>query len=253
MRCTPVLLLFFALLAGCSSADPGGGLEQGVDAASGLETDSASDTASDVALGDDSCLGLPDGAACDDGDLCTLGDKCEQGLCVGGVSEPCDAEGPCRLGICDPGTGCSYVDAAAGTACSVACFTSATCNAGACQADANSAVECPVSNEPCVHEIGCDAATGDCTHMIMEPAGFECDSDGNVCTAELCDGQGACEATGEVETCEDENVNNPCWTWTCTPKTGCIQALFVEGNYRHRPLCQGFSFQGSYTIMHTGS
>ena len=150
-------------------------------------------------------------------------------MCGGGQNDPCDAEGPCRIGWCEPETGCVYEDAAEGADCGVACFDSASCQAGKCEPDPTSGTVCPEPEAPCVDQLGCDQLTGECTVEIHKPAGAGCDTDDNVCTYEACDGEGGCAFTGEHETCEDENTNNPCWTWTCTAKTGCVQAAFVEG------------------------
>jgi hypothetical protein len=49
-----------------------------------------------------SCDGLDNGAACEDGSLCTLGDTCVIGVCQSGEPIPCNGQGLCRLGTCDP-------------------------------------------------------------------------------------------------------------------------------------------------------
>jgi alpha-tubulin suppressor-like RCC1 family protein len=234
-RC--VVYLCFVLLAACSSPETGG--DEGLDGVTTdliIEGDSAPSDAvvvedanltPDVPTGP--CEGKPDGVACDDEDPCTLQDSCQAGTCVGGSNNPCDAEGGCRIGYCDSEVGCLYEDAADGTTCNVACFGEASCTAGACQADADSAVVCPDPDAPCVDQLGCDQTTGECTVEIYKPEGVSCDSDENVCSLESCDGQGACEATGETDDCAGETANNPCWTWACTPKAGCVQTVFAEG------------------------
>ena len=178
---------------------------------------------------ENSCDGQADGLPCDDGDACTLSDACDNELCVGLVSNPCDEEGPCRIGSCDPATGCNYTDATDGWECAAACFGSATCEAGSCVPDTSTEVECPEPTDPCVAALTCEASTGECTESNYAPEGTSCDADDNVCTLEACDGAGSCEDTGGTEDCLAENTNNPCWTWTCSPETGCVQTIFVEG------------------------
>jgi cysteine-rich repeat protein len=223
--------LSFVVVAACSS-DPAGVTDSDIAGPElpGGDADVVElDDVLDVDAGDPACWGKPDGLACDDGDLCTLDDVCQSGHCVGSQNDPCDAEGPCRIGYCDSAQGCIYGDAANNAPCSVACFGAASCVAGACEPDADSGTQCPEPEEPCVDQLGCDQSTGECTVEIYKSADTDCDTDDNACSFETCDGDGACLATGVVETCEDENVNNPCWTWTCTPKTGCIQTAFVLG------------------------
>ncbi|MEC9071282.1 MAG: hypothetical protein VX938_02845, partial [Myxococcota bacterium] len=112
----------------------------GADALS--QSDVGGDTGN-VTPPDGPCAGKPDGVACDDGDPCTLGDGCAAGVCVGGQNDPCDAEGPCRIGWCEPETGCVYEDAAEGADCGVACFDAASCQAGKCEPDPTSGTVCP--------------------------------------------------------------------------------------------------------------
>ena len=176
-----------------------------------------------------SCFGMEDGVTCEDGDQCTIDDVCASGSCVGGANRVCDEEGLCREGTCTTEQGCVYADVANDHPCSVACFSAATCQSGGCEPDPDSKIVCPKSNEPCVVQLECEAATGQCTVPIFAAVGAECDSDGDVCTLELCEAGGVCTNDGALETCQQQQANNPCWTWTCTKKSGCVQTLFVEG------------------------
>ncbi|MGB0592422.1 MAG: hypothetical protein ACPGU1_22280, partial [Myxococcota bacterium] len=179
------------------------------------------------------CDGLKDGDLCDDQNACTADDQCFEGICTGSTSVTCDDAGPCRAAVCDPVTGCSYSDSDDGEPCQMACFGSATCLAGQCEADPESAVTCPSpdADEPCVLELRCEAVTGACTKKIFHPVETACDNDENLCTVEACDDTGTCLSNDSVVSCESAAATEPCWTFECQPVTGdCIPQLFVEGN-----------------------
>ena len=217
--------------AGAGDAAPGDVLTaaDAGDAASpyGNDVDDDGKTA-DAGTKPTECVGVADGAPCDDGDACTEATTCQGGLCGGGSTVACDS-GPCELASCDPTTGCHVDPAPDGSDCTLSCFGAASCEAGACKADPATAVKCPPPSEPCVAEIACDTGTGECTVPIYEPAGAVCDTDGDVCTQEVCGEEGWCGVTGAVETCAAQQQNNPCWTWQCNKKSGCQQIAFVEG------------------------
>ncbi|MGB0592350.1 MAG: hypothetical protein ACPGU1_21910, partial [Myxococcota bacterium] len=228
--CLPPLFAFGLVASACSGATTLEAPPTTPDASAAVEdvaVDVPEDTSSPDTPDVSSCV---NGESCDDGDPCTTEDVCQAGTCVGGVNVVCDAEGPCRMGTCDPDTGaCGYEDIADGTGCDVACFGEATCQAGQCEAIAESAVQCPSPDNPCVDALGCDQATGECTVEIYRPEGADCDSDDDVCSFETCDGEGLCQPTGETETCESESSDNPCWTYVCNGKSGCVQTNFVAG------------------------
>ena len=175
------------------------------------------------------CAGAPDGRACDDGDPCTTSDRCDGGVCVGGDSLACSDPSPCRAGRCEPGVGCVFSDLDDGEACTLSCFTAATCKSGRCEPALGSAKPCPDSSDPCVDRWSCDSATGTCSIPIFAPTGSPCDLDDDVCSLDRCDGDGACVASGALDTCAQQSQNNPCWTYTCVKKTGCTRTSFVLG------------------------
>ena len=243
-------LAMAGILAACGAADtqPGGSVPDPSDSVGQPNTsdviaasdvtppvndanhDKDSGPAQDEDAAEAPCEGLTEGAACDDDNACTQDDQCTAGACAGSVNTPCEDVSACQEASCDPAVGCVYEDQADGSTCQAACFDSATCQAGACVADDASAVLCPEPQEPCVDQLSCDPATGGCTKAIYSTADTECDLDGNLCTLEACDGAGSCEDLASTENCSAENLDNPCWTWTCTPKTGCVQTSFLEGN-----------------------
>lgn len=236
------MIVACVLFAGCSdTGDTEGTADGAVDAAGAEDTggagygsgQDANDTAASVDAADSAdisstCEGLADGTPCDDGDACTEATTCVGGQCGGGSTVACDS-GPCKVASCDPKDGCRTDPVAEGTACSLGCFGSATCVGGTCEADAATQVKCPPPTEPCVESLACDPTTGECTVPIYKSVGVACDTDGDVCTAEVCNDQGWCGVTGAVETCATQQQNNPCWTWQCNKKSGCQQIAFVEG------------------------
>ena len=65
----------------------------------------------------------------------------------------------------------------------------------------------------------CDGATD----------GTPCDVDADLCTIDVC-AAGSCVATGVQDDCAAEQADQPCWTFTCSQKSGCVAAVFVPGN-----------------------
>ena len=175
------------------------------------------------------CLGAVDGTACDDGDLCTVEDICIGGACIAGGPRSCTEEGACRQGTCDPTEGCVYEDVDDGRPCEVNCFGEAACVAGVCTEKPESEVVCPASDNECIDKYTCDRDTGECTIPEFRPADSVCNSDDNVCSLEYCDGKGTCQTSGAMDDCKTKQQANPCWTYSCTPKTGCVPTHFVEG------------------------
>ncbi|TNF34205.1 MAG: hypothetical protein EP329_07480, partial [Deltaproteobacteria bacterium] len=224
MRTTPFVVAVVALVAvsaACSSSDKSSKKTQDTTGDITAEVD-ASDGGDTVQCG-------AEGAACDDGDPCTVGDQCQGDVCVGGSTLSCDDPDPCTVGRCQAGVGCVYDPVADGESCTLSCFGAASCQGGACTPDTATAKACPESSDPCIDRFACDMATGECSVPVYRPAGAACDLDDDVCTLDTCDGDGACTASGGVETCSTENQNNPCWTYVCNKKNGCAKTLFLEG------------------------
>lgn len=195
----------------------------------------AADIVADGAAAPDTALGIcenvTDGATCDDGDPCTLKDRCAGGFCVGGSNEPCSSENACETGTCVAGVGCQFDPVPDGTSCIAHCFQTATCDAGACAVDADSATVCAAPDAsafPCLDSLACDTATGLCDVPVHKPTGATCDTDSDLCSLETCDADGACAGEGATESCDTEKVQSPCEHWVCIPKTGdCSSTGFV--------------------------
>jgi hypothetical protein len=90
--------------------------------------------ACDPAVG---CYGAPasEGLPCDDGLFCNVQETCQNGVCAGGMPNPCAPPGGCYIASCDEGNdACSSVPGNDGQACDdfSPCTESTTCLNGAC-------------------------------------------------------------------------------------------------------------------------
>jgi hypothetical protein len=115
-----------------------------------------------------------------------------------------------------------------GASCPLSCFGNATCTGGQCVPDSDTQITCPASESPCIDRFECDATTGECSVAIYKPSGADCDSDDSLCSIESCDGEGTCQQKA-TEICDEQQKANPCWTWSCNQKAGCVQTQFVAG------------------------
>jgi hypothetical protein len=228
MRWLVSFVLVSVIWTGCSdeTIEP-----SGLDISATVPDSGAGDIAETDTAAPSPCEGKAEGSACDDGDPCTLDDSCSAGTCVGGTNDPCETDNPCEVGVCVAGEGCAYEPAQDGTTCSATCFNSAMCQGGTCQVDPESAVVCPDpgENQPCVADLQCDQATGECTVEVLAPAGTGCNVDSNLCTDELCTEDGTCEATGDINACDDEKDTSPCEFWKCDKKNGECQSTGFKG------------------------
>lgn len=59
--------------------------------------------------------------------------------------------------------------------------------------------------------------------------GTPCDVDADACTVDVC-ATGVCVPTGQDLSCADVQAAQPCWTFVCSKKSGCVPAVFVDGN-----------------------
>jgi hypothetical protein len=177
------------------------------------------------------CVAQPDapsGTACDaDGSLCTTEACNGSGTCVqtGTVSCPA-AIPPCEGGAtCNPATGVCVAqpDAPSGTACNAdgnLCTTDACNGSGSCVQTGT--VGCQPPTPPCEGGTACNPATGTCVAQPDAPSGTACDTDGNLCTIDMCNGTGACTQTGTVSCpagpdCQGGELCNPA-SGACEPQ-----------------------------------
>lgn len=109
---------------------------------------------------------------------------------------------------CDDGDPCTLEDLCAGGICVGGeydlCEDEGPCRTGEC-----------VTGEGCV--------------FTDESEGTACDLDGDACSPEACDGLGACVVAGEVTSCEEAALGDPCWSYECDPVEGCVRGDWIEG------------------------
>ncbi len=145
------------------------------------------------------CVKLPreNGTSCSDSNECTTGDSCTAGTCTSGPPKDCsDLDAPCKTGVCNPQSGaCEAVNAQDSSPCDDGAFCTATdtCTGGVCGG----------TGDPCPGDLVCDGQcdeTGDTCHAA---SGTTCESDGNPCTDDVCDGEGSCVAEANDGSCDD--------------------------------------------------
>jgi hypothetical protein len=235
----------------------------------------------------------PDGASCEDADPCTIDDRCTAGACAGASDPSCACEmtsdcaafgpddacsgslvcdagycrldpssrvvcpppGPCRVALCDPGTGacsealgmdrspcddtnpCTGSDACAaghcvgvagGCACKVdadcaefvgpgydLCQGPLRCVQGTCAPDPSGAVLCVDSAAGDCLTEACDPTTGLCA-TVTRADGSDCESDEACAASGRCQ-RGQCEAV--ASDCDDGNA---CTADACAGDAGCV-------------------------------
>ncbi|MBW2261980.1 MAG: hypothetical protein JRG91_08420, partial [Deltaproteobacteria bacterium] len=113
---------------------------------------------------------------CDDGNVCTDPDVCSDGEC---------APGP---GVCECETTADCAEHEDGDLCNGTFVCNTTSNL--CEVDPTTVVTCSPTSTLC-HVLVCVPETGLC--VDDNPAeGTACESDGNACTDDECDGSGSC-------------------------------------------------------------
>jgi hypothetical protein len=185
------------------------------------------------------CIFTPGPGACDDGKPCTLG-KCdvEEGCSYEAVDSACDdgiactvdscsvdfgcvfdpespncIDGnPCTKDVCLGGEGCVYTPAPGNCEDGNPCSLNDSCSNGVCASGFINPCDSP--NE-C--EAGqCDAATGDCSFLVLTN-GTACE-DGDACSnPDVCD-EGVCTA-GPTDSCDDGIA---CTNDSCEAGQGCV-------------------------------
>jgi hypothetical protein len=179
------------------ACDPGGKCDDGNEC-----TGCVCDEAGDMCINDP----VPFGTSCElDGNLCTI-DTCDgTGMCTTSGSVMCQgAVPPCEGGeICNPLTGmCDpQADAPLSTSCEAdadLCTVDHCDGTGDCVTYDN--VVCPGPTGTCDGGTACNPATGGCVALPDTASGTPCDRDNNLCTIDVCDGNGAC-ITDSTVTC----------------------------------------------------
>jgi hypothetical protein len=204
--------------------------------------------------GTGSCIDNPDGnlsTPCeDDGDLCT-GEHCDgSGGCV--LHSPYDVvcqapDPPCEAGQeCNPSTGIcvNLTDAMLSTPCEDDgdCCTIEHCN-GTGQCVPFSEVPCDPADPPCEAGQQCNPSTCLCEDLPDPALSTPCDADGNFCTEDHCDGNGACvlltDHTGDCVCAVDCTECNPA-SGTCDPSLTCDGTICTDDGYScTEDICEG--------------
>ncbi len=186
----------------------------------------------DVCNGSGSCTHPANTAPCSDGNACTVGDVCSGGICQAGPPL-----------ACDDGLFCNGVE---------------TCFAGNCQHSGN----------PCAGGIPCHNGCNEAADNCLNPAGSPCPIDANLCTADVCDGNGMCTHPATTEPCDDNdacttgdtcsggvcqsgpptncNDGSPCTQDSCDSISGCLNAAVPVPNCEPADKTQ-FSFKEGKT------
>jgi len=113
----------------------------------------------------------------------------------------------CGNGALDAGEQCDDGNTASGDGCDANCTTT-SCGNGVVTA-----------GEPC--DDGNDVNADCCSNTCQSASpGSSCDLDGNLCTADQCNGSGGCTATEQAVQCDDGNQCNG--NESCNPLSGCI-------------------------------
>jgi len=185
-----------------------------------------------------SCVYTPAPAQteCDlDGNPCTI-DQCDgTGACLFVADVDCsEFDDQCSDGVCDTFTGlCADKPKGPGTPCELddnLCTWDVCDGNGACVFDGD--VPCSGPLGECDGGKTCDPSTGTCVDLPDPGPDTPCDSDGDLCTTEFCDGEGVCRfdsdviCAGPIGPCDGGQVCDPA-TGTCTdlpdadPGTSC--------------------------------
>jgi hypothetical protein len=167
-------------------------------------------------------VNVANGTSCGDGNACTSGDACTNGVCAGApVQCPADGGNPCRIGICQAGGTCGFVNAADGISCSDgnACTTGDVCTGGVC---AGAPKQCPDTGNPCTAAV-C-RSDGSCGAVNVAD-GTSC-NDGNGCTTADACAQGVCR--GAAVQCPAD-TGNPCTVGVCKPDGSCGSTNVADG------------------------
>lgn len=156
----------------------------------------------------DGCFVINEGGTCSDGTFCNGTEICSAGSCGGGAGNPC-LDGPecgnicdehndtCNLGIETPCTDddnlctddmCNGLGACIHPNNSVSCDDGVFCNG----ADNCSGGLCVSAGDPCTGGEDCADVCNEDRATCNESPETPCTDDGDQCTFDMCDGEGAC-------------------------------------------------------------
>ncbi len=183
---------------------------------------------------------LPEGAPCSDGDPCNGAETCHEGYCASQTTPDSDDGNPCTVDLCDGETGeYQHLPAADGTRCDdeTICGQGGVCFGGDCM------LRGPLidDGDTCTQDI-CHPEIGVVEHVPADP-GSPCDNQ-DACdgVADVCDADGACVGTEEIELPEP---SGPCMASVCDPRAGVQEVPAPEGV----PCGQGAICDGAGTCV----
>jgi len=159
---------------------------------------------------------LDPGEQCDDGNAVS-GDCCTAACEVVAAGTACASDGnQCTDNMCDGAGACVHPAVTNGTACDdgLFCDGSDTCVGGVCVAE---------SIDPCLSGSECADLCDEVNDTCFDPAGVPCADDAEICTDDVCDGNGSCAHLANTLPCDDGmfcNGVDRCGGGTCSLHTG---------------------------------
>lgn len=211
----------------------------------------------------DDTTGLPDGGGVDSGalacandDACPADQHCQGGLCVPGTGNACVDDEGCPAGNrCEVVTGCGATRCHGNTCVPITTCTSTTdcrgydCVGGTCTAP----IPCGADGS-CPDGRTCDRATNTCQPMMTTTSTCtgddDCDNDGVICVAGMCEQGVACQTSAECPAdrrCIGDFCRPPCTRdedcggprFRCDVPTGECQArCFGDNTCPDQQICE---------------
>jgi hypothetical protein len=165
-----------------------------------------------------------DGTTCNDANPCTKTDVCSHGVCAGTVY-PCDDGLGCTANVCNGDGTCSFPVSAGNCNIGNACYAAGTTNPGnqceQCTPETAQSKWSPKAQKTACDD-GNDCSSGDACNGAGACIGspYSC-NDGLSCTADSCDGKGACSFPILDGNCV---VDGACWAAGATNPANQCQA-----------------------------
>ena len=192
----------------------------------------------DVCDGNGACTHPNNTASCDDGLFCNGADTCAGGVCTH-AGDPCAGGAECTDLCNEADDNCNNPLGTACTADTNVCTDDVCDGAGAC-AHPNNTASCDdglfcngadtCAGGVCTHAGDPCTSGGECTNLCNEaddncnnPLGTSCTADTNVCTDDVCDGNGACAHPNNTASCDDGDL--------CTYGDHCVSGACVGTAY----------------------
>jgi hypothetical protein len=199
-------------------------------------TDDTNGCTDDVCDGSGSCTHPNNTAPCDDGVFCNGADTCSGGSCSSHAGDPCsggdecadtcdddldtcnlpdgtsctDDGEECTDDFCDGSGACTHPAIAGSCDDGVFCNGADTCHGGFCSQHAG---------DPCTGGGECSDTCDEDADTCNLPDGTPCTADADICTDDVCDGEGSCSHPANTAPCDDGDActtGDACAAGTCT-------------------------------------